>query len=104
MKTFFMKIWEYITTALNFFGLIDEKGQLSRTTLLVYIFTMKFAVVPMESATIHDMALALAALGVYMGKKVISAYTESAKAKTDTATQDVIDKLRVLGESEDAGE
>jgi len=104
MKNFFIKTWIYIKSLLNFFGLIDAEGQLSRTNLLVYIFTLKFAVVPMETSSIHEMALALATLGVYMGKKVITAYVEGKKAASDSTTQDVMDKLRNLGTPEDEGE
>ena len=104
MKNFFLTIWKHIKSVLNFFGLIDAQGQLSRTNLLVYIFTLKFAFVPMETSSIHEMALALTALGVYMGKKVLTAYVEGKKVTSDVATQDVIDKLRNLGTSEDAGE
>lgn len=103
MKSFFIKSWRYITKILNFFGLIDEKGQLSRTNLLVYIFTMKFAFVPMQTASINDLALALAALGVYMGKKVVNAFVDSAKAKVEGTPSDVIDKIKALGIQEDEG-
>lgn len=101
MKSLLLKIWSPFKTVLDFFGLIDEKSQLSRTNLLVYIFTMKFAFVPMESASIHDMALALAALGVYMGKKVVNAYTEGARVKADLANSDVLDKLHSMGVNEE---
>jgi hypothetical protein len=100
MKSFFIGIWVKIKMFLNFFGLIDDKGQLSRTNLLVYIFTLKFAVVPMESASVHDMAMALAALGVYMGKKVVSAYVDGKSAQSDSTTSDVMDRLRMLGDPE----
>lgn len=103
MKAVFTKIWGHIKSFLNFFGLIDEKKQLSRTTLLVYIFTIKFAFVPMETASIQDLALAMSALGVYMGKKVVNAYVEGAKAKAEIASSDVLAKLKTLGEPEDAG-
>jgi len=104
MKNLVMKIWGYLKSVLNFFGLIDGNGQLSRTNLLVYIFTMKFAFVPMQTASIHDMAMAMAALGVYMGKKVLTAYIDGKSSKSDAVTGDVMDKLRSLGQPEDAGE
>lgn len=100
MKAFFLKIWNFIKSFLSFFGLIDEKQQLSRTNLLVYIFTLKFAFIPMQSASINDMALALGALGAYMGKKVISAYVDGKSAQSGSDTSDFTDRLRMLGESE----
>lgn len=102
MKSFFIKIWACIKSVLGFFGLIDDKGELSRTNLLIYIFTLKFAFVPMETASVNDLALALAAMGVYMGKKVVSAYAE--KSKLDVTPSDVIDKLKALGVQDDEGE
>ncbi len=102
MKAFFINIWNLIKAFLKFFGLIDEQGQLSRTNILVYVFTVKFAFVPMETASIHDMALALGALGVYMGKKVVNAYVEGKKATS--VSSDIINKINTLNIAEEEAE
>jgi len=74
VKSVASKFWKQVIAVLKFLGLIDGEGSLSRTNLLIYIFTFKFAFVPMADASIHEIALALAAMGVYMGKKVVGAY------------------------------
>jgi len=80
--------------------MIDAEGSLSRTNLLIYIFTIKFAFVPMAEASINDLALALAAMGVYMGKKVVSAYENKRKEKesgksniVDTSAEELYNNL-----------
>lgn len=85
---FIKSLWSKIKGFLNFFGLIDDLGCLSRTNLLVYIFTFKFAFVPMESAGIQEIAMALGAMGIYMGKKVVSAYEKKKSAPVTTSEDD----------------
>lgn len=93
MKNFFKNLYIiYIKPILKFCRLIDEQGDLSITNILIIIFAFKFAYAPMEVTSIQDMALALAAMGVYAGKHAITKITE---AKKHTAvTQEVITKLK----------
>ena len=83
-----------IFKALGFLRITDEKNQLSITNILVMIFAIKFAMVPMEAATVMDMAMALAAMGVYMGKKVVTGMLE---AKKNVVPQEVMDKIKSMG-------
>lgn len=75
---------------LAFLRIVDEKGQLSITNIMVMTFAIKFAMVPMESASIQDMAMALSAMGIYMGKKAVTAYTET---KTQQLPDDLMEKI-----------
>lgn len=89
MKQFYLT---YIKPVLKFLRLIDEQGELSITNILVIIFAFKFAYAPMEETSVQDMALALTAMGVYIGKKAIK---EIAAAKKDSVvTQEVVAKLK----------
>ena len=98
MKT----IWKKIKQFLEFFGLIDDNGQLSRTNLLIYIFTIKFAVVPMQSASMNDLAMALGAMGIYMGKKVLSTYIEAKAIQMPQpeVDADVLERMKSGGTNE----
>jgi len=84
-----------IKKALSFLRILDETGQLSITNILVVTFAVKFAFVPMQSASIQDMALALAAMGVYVGKKAINGIVE---AKKNTLPEELIGKLKSMTE------
>jgi hypothetical protein len=85
------KIWVKILAVLGFFRLVDENNVVSITNLLIYIFAFKFAYAPMESTSLQDMALALAAMGVYVGKKVVNAYADG---KKQTLPSDLMDKMK----------
>lgn len=89
MKTFYQK---YIKPLLKFLRLIDENGELSITNILVIIFAFKFAYAPMAETSIQDMALALTAMGVYVAKKAVTAYTDAKKGSV--VPSEVIDKLK----------
>jgi len=65
---------------------------------------MKFAFVSMETASINDLALAIGALGVYMGKKVVNAYTEGVKTKSGLVNDDILNKLHDMGVSDEESE
>jgi len=82
-------------SVLSFFRIIDENKVLSITNLLVMTFAIKFAMVPLESASILDMAMALSAMGVYMGKKVVTGIIE---AKKNAVPKEIVDKLKNMSE------
>jgi len=83
-----------IFATLTFLRLLDENKVLSITNILVIIFAIKFALVPLESASITDIAMALSAMGVYMGKKVVNGMIE---AKKNAVPSDIVEKLKKLG-------
>lgn len=89
MKKFYLT---YIKPVLKFLRLIDEQGELSITNILVIIFAFKFAYAPMEETSIQDTALALTAMGVYIGKKAI--YKIADAKKDSVVTQEVVTKLK----------
>ena len=80
---------------LNFLRITDEQGVLSITNMLVYIFAVKYAMAPVATASIGDMAMALSAMGVYLGKKVITGVTQ---AKAPDITSDVVNKIKDMAE------
>ena len=88
-----MKQW--IKWLLNFLRITDESGVLSITNMLVYTFAVKYAMTPVEAAAVGDMAMALSAMGVYLGKKVITGVTQ---AKTPDIASDVINKIKDMAE------
>ena len=88
-----MKRW--IKWLLNFLRVTDESGVLSITNMLVYIFAIKYAMAPVQASSIQDMALALGAMGIYMGKKVITGVTQ---AKAPSVADDVINKIKDMAE------
>jgi hypothetical protein len=89
MKKFYLT---YIKPFLSFLRLIDENGELSITNILVIIFAFKLAFAPMEETNIQQMALALAAIGVYASKRIVS---KVASAKKDSGVaKDIVDKLK----------
>ena len=85
------KLWKKVLAVLGFFRLVDENKVVSITNLLIYIFAFKFAYAPMESTNLQDMALALAAMGVYVGKKVVNAYADGKKSSLPS---DLMDKMK----------
>jgi len=89
----FKTIKKKVFSVLSFFRVIDENEVLSITNLLVMTFAIKFAMVPLESASILDMAMALAAMGVYMGKKAVSAIIES---KKNVVPAEIVEKLKAM--------
>ena len=90
IKRTFKSIWTGVKAVLTFFGLIDSKGELSRTNLILYIFTIKFAFVPLQAAGIAELAMAMGSLGLYLGKKVL----ENRKASVSSEPSDVLDVVR----------
>ena len=85
----FSKLKSKLFAILKFFGLLDSGGELSRTNVLLWIFVGRFAVTPIQSASIADMAMALSAMGLYMGKKIVSAYAEK-----KLNPEDIINKIK----------
>lgn len=88
-----MKRW--IKWFLNFLRITDETGILSITNMLVYIFAIKYAMAPVQASSIQDMALALGAMGIYMGKKVVSTI---AQGKAPSVADDVLNKIKDMAE------
>jgi hypothetical protein len=68
----FKKLIKLIKSFLYFCGLMDDSGQLSRTNLFMYAFIFKFISTPMNAASTNDVIMALAASGLYMGKKLVT--------------------------------
>jgi hypothetical protein len=85
-----------LAATLGFFRLTDENNQLSITNILVFIFCFKFAVVQMETVGIKEMALALCAMGVYVGKKTITGIVDV--KKSNLLPEELVDKLKDMGE------
>jgi hypothetical protein len=96
------RIKNFFYSILKFFGLIDTKNELSRTNLLVYIFCYKLAAVPLETASIEQMATALAAamgaMGVYVAKKVIE------RKSTPSLPEELLGKLKNIAVGSEDGE
>ena len=92
------RIKDFFFNILKFFGLIDAKQELSRTNLLVYIFTYKLATVPLETASIEQMATALVAalgaMGVYVAKKVIERKKEP--EADQSLSKELLNKLELM--------
>ncbi len=98
-KRFFTWVWSGIKAFLSFFGLIDAKGELSRTNLILYIFTVKFAFVPLQAAGIGEIAMAMASLGLYVGKKVLDSKAEARKeTQAQSEMSDILDNVRSTGD------
>jgi hypothetical protein len=90
------KIKEKLFRLLTFLGLIDS-GELSRTNVLLWIFVGRFAMTPIQSASIADMAMALSAMGLYMGKKVVNAYIETKTPPANVIPPELVEKLNSNG-------
>lgn len=90
----FATLKEKLFNVMAFFRIIDENKLLSITNLLVMTFAVKFAMVPLAEASIMDMAMALAAMGVYMGKKVVTGMIE---AKKNVVPAEIMEKLQSMG-------
>lgn len=79
---------------LGFFGLIDEKRQLSRTTAMLYIFTYKFATVPLAISNISELVGAVVALGGVGGAIGLYAWKKNIESKAATVGADLIDAIK----------
>lgn len=108
LTTAFKKIKAFISKTfygiLGFFGLIDNDRQLSRTTLLLYIFGYKFASVPLAISSIYELSGAIVALAGVGGAVGLYAYKKNAAAKAASVGADLIDAIKSKVASADTEE
>lgn len=110
MRITMKRIKNFFYTIFKFLGLLDTKKELSRTNLIIYVFIYKLAMVPLESASVEQMATALVAalgaMGVYVAKKVIEGKKEIATVNNTPTTlpTELMDKLKTMGVTNNEGD
>lgn len=79
---------------LGFFGLIDDKRQLSRTTALLYLFAYKFASVPLAVSNITELVGAVVALGGVGGAMGLYAWKKKVESGAAAVGADLIATIK----------
>jgi len=98
VKKIFTNIKKVYFGVLDFFGLIDEKRQLSRTNVLLYIFCYKFMTTPLVATNITELVGAIVALGGVGGAMGLYAYKKKLISNAEPIVDSVMDKLRTKDE------
>lgn len=91
-------------TVMGFFGLIDEHRNLSRTNIILYIATYRFATIPLEVASIQQLIAAIIALTGLGGAAGLYAFKKSLTSKAGEITADVINKIKDTVSTDDTKE
>lgn len=89
---------------LGFFGLLDDKRELSRTTAMLYIFTYKFATVPLAISSINELLGAVVALGGVGGAMGLYAWKKKTAAGAAVVGAELIDAIKSSASTSDTEE
>lgn len=100
----FRSIRKLFYSFLGFFGLLDEKRELSRTTIILYIFVYKFANVPLATSSINELVGALVALGGVGGAMGLYAWKKKIAANVGTVSDELITAIKATAASSDTEE
>lgn len=91
---FISKVKKVIFSILGFFGFLDEKRQLSRTNILLYVFAYKFMMTPLVATNITELAGAIIALGGVGGAMGLYAHKKNIISKAEPIVDSVMEKIK----------